>query len=176
MPLSFATAFDRVRRLLQSPEVRELRDPEADVVQIEEYIPGVEYALEGVLDTACCACWRFSTSPIRSTARSSRRRSTSRRRAPPPATQRQIVDAVAARGAARSACTTVRFTRSAASTPRGVLRARSRGAADRRAVREGAALRRERRAAAVDRSRNCCCATRWASRRRVDARAAGRRR
>jgi hypothetical protein len=49
-PLSFATAFDRVRRLLQSPDVRELRDPEADVVQIEEYIPGVEYAVEAVMD------------------------------------------------------------------------------------------------------------------------------
>ena len=49
-PLSFATAFDRVRRLLQSSEVRELRDPEADVVQIEEYIPGFEYALEGTLE------------------------------------------------------------------------------------------------------------------------------
>ncbi len=50
MPLSFATAFDRVRRLLASPEVRELRDPEADVIQIEEYIPGSEYALEGLVE------------------------------------------------------------------------------------------------------------------------------
>jgi len=48
--LSFAAAFDRVRRLLASPEVRELRDPEADVIQIEEYIPGGEYALEGILE------------------------------------------------------------------------------------------------------------------------------
>ena len=48
--LSFATAFDRVRRLLASPEVRELRDPEADVVQIEEYIQGAEYAIEGLLE------------------------------------------------------------------------------------------------------------------------------
>ncbi|HUQ88114.1 MAG TPA: ATP-grasp domain-containing protein [Vicinamibacterales bacterium] len=48
--LSFATAFDRVRRLLASGEVRELRDNEADVVQIEDYIEGAEYALEGLLD------------------------------------------------------------------------------------------------------------------------------
>ncbi|MEO7134349.1 MAG: ATP-grasp domain-containing protein [Vicinamibacterales bacterium] len=48
--MSFATAFDRVRRLLASPEVRELRDPAADVIQIEEYVPGSEYALEGILD------------------------------------------------------------------------------------------------------------------------------
>ena len=49
-PLSFATAFDRVRRLLESGEVRELRDPEADVLQIEEYIAGSEFALEGLLE------------------------------------------------------------------------------------------------------------------------------
>jgi biotin carboxylase len=49
-PVSFATAFERVRRLLQSPDVRELRDPEADVIQIEDYIPGVEYAVEAVLE------------------------------------------------------------------------------------------------------------------------------
>ena len=48
--ISFATAFDRVRRLLESAEVRELRDPEADVVQIEDYIDGAEYALEGLLE------------------------------------------------------------------------------------------------------------------------------
>jgi biotin carboxylase len=48
--LGFATAFNRVRRLLESPEVRELRDPEADVIQIEQYIPGREYALEGILE------------------------------------------------------------------------------------------------------------------------------
>ena len=48
--VSFATAFDRVRRLLASGDVRELRDPEADLVQVEEYIDGTEYALEGLLD------------------------------------------------------------------------------------------------------------------------------
>ena len=48
--LSFTAAFDRVRRLLDSPDVRELRDPDADVIQIEEYLPGCEYALEGVLE------------------------------------------------------------------------------------------------------------------------------
>ena len=49
-PVSFATAFDRVRRLLASSDVREMRDPEADVVQIEEYVPGEEYAVEAVID------------------------------------------------------------------------------------------------------------------------------
>ena len=48
--LSFATAFDRVRLLLESPDVRELKDPEADVIQIESFIPGAEYAVEAILD------------------------------------------------------------------------------------------------------------------------------
>ncbi len=48
--LSFASAFDRIRRLLASAEVKELRDPEADVIQIEQYIPGAEFALEGLLE------------------------------------------------------------------------------------------------------------------------------
>ncbi len=48
--LSFVTAFARVQRLLASSEVRDLHDPESDVIQIESYIPGTEYALEGVLE------------------------------------------------------------------------------------------------------------------------------
>lgn len=48
--LSFVTAFDRVRRLLASPDVRELHDSELEVIQIESYIPGAEYAIEGLLE------------------------------------------------------------------------------------------------------------------------------
>jgi hypothetical protein len=48
--LSFVAAFERIRRLLESPEVKELRDPEADVIQIEQYIPGAEFAFEGLLE------------------------------------------------------------------------------------------------------------------------------
>ena len=48
--LSFVTAFDRLKRLLGSTEVRELRDPEADIIQIENYIPGVEFAIEALMD------------------------------------------------------------------------------------------------------------------------------
>jgi biotin carboxylase len=48
-PASFAAAFDRIRRLLSSDEVKEMRDPESDVIQIEQYIPGSEYAFEGLL-------------------------------------------------------------------------------------------------------------------------------
>ena len=46
----FVSAFGRVQRLLASSEVRELRDPESDVIQIESYISGPEYALEGLLE------------------------------------------------------------------------------------------------------------------------------
>jgi biotin carboxylase len=46
----FYAAFERVRRLLASPDVRELRDAEAGLIQIETYIPGTEYALEGILE------------------------------------------------------------------------------------------------------------------------------
>jgi biotin carboxylase len=48
--VSFAAAFLRIRRLLESTDVKQLRDPEADVIQIEQYVPGAEYALEGLLD------------------------------------------------------------------------------------------------------------------------------
>lgn len=48
--LSFVTAFARVRRLLASADVRELHDPESDVIQVESFIPGAEYAIEGVME------------------------------------------------------------------------------------------------------------------------------
>jgi biotin carboxylase len=48
--VSFASAFTRIRGLLESHDVKNLRDPEADVIQIEQYIPGAEFALEGLLD------------------------------------------------------------------------------------------------------------------------------
>lgn len=48
--LSFLTGFDRVRRLLAASDIRELHDPESDVIQVESYIPGAEFALEGLLE------------------------------------------------------------------------------------------------------------------------------
>lgn len=47
---SLVEAFARIRRLLQSRAVRALREPETDTILVEEYLPGDEYALEGVLD------------------------------------------------------------------------------------------------------------------------------
>jgi biotin carboxylase len=47
---SFMEAYRRLQRLLVATDVRELRDNACGVIQIESYIPGVEYAVEGVLD------------------------------------------------------------------------------------------------------------------------------
>lgn len=46
----FAAAFERIRKLLASPEVGVLRDPAAGFVQVEEYIEGAEFALEGLVE------------------------------------------------------------------------------------------------------------------------------
>jgi biotin carboxylase len=47
---SFVSAYRRLQRLLVSSDVRELRDDASSAIQLESYIPGVEYAVEGVLD------------------------------------------------------------------------------------------------------------------------------
>lgn len=46
----FVAAFERVGKLLSSPEVGVLRDPASDFIQVEEYIEGVEVAVEGLMD------------------------------------------------------------------------------------------------------------------------------
>jgi biotin carboxylase len=48
-PDSFIAAFNRLRILLQSPDIRAERSDAHDVVLIEGFIPGREYALEGLL-------------------------------------------------------------------------------------------------------------------------------
>ncbi|MDP8981210.1 MAG: ATP-grasp domain-containing protein [Acidobacteriota bacterium] len=45
----FAAAFARIRALLDRPEIRRLRDAEDRFVQVEQFIPGREFALEGIL-------------------------------------------------------------------------------------------------------------------------------
>jgi biotin carboxylase len=45
-----AAALTRVRRLLESHDVRALRDPESATVVVEQFVEGQEYALEGVVD------------------------------------------------------------------------------------------------------------------------------
>ena len=48
-PRSLAAALARLGRILQSLDVRALRDPAADLMQIEGFVPGFEVALEGVV-------------------------------------------------------------------------------------------------------------------------------
>jgi len=49
-PASFVAAFTRLVRLLRSTEIRALQDPAHDVVLIEGFIDGREYAVEGILE------------------------------------------------------------------------------------------------------------------------------
>jgi len=49
-PAEFVAAFERLRTLLRAPDVRIERDSAHDVILIESFIPGREYAIEGLLD------------------------------------------------------------------------------------------------------------------------------
>jgi len=49
-PEEAARAFERIRRLLRDPEVRQLREESSGFIQAEEYIAGDEVALEAVVD------------------------------------------------------------------------------------------------------------------------------
>ncbi len=50
----FVAAFERLRRLLLTRDVQGMRDPANDRILVEQFIPGHEFALEGVLE-----CGRF---------------------------------------------------------------------------------------------------------------------
>ncbi len=47
---SFVAAFERIGRLLRSPDIAVLKDPAASLILAEDFIPGVEVALEALLD------------------------------------------------------------------------------------------------------------------------------
>ncbi|MBI3263197.1 MAG: ATP-grasp domain-containing protein [Acidobacteria bacterium] len=49
-PTGFVEAFERVRRLLSTTEVRATRLPGHDTILIEGYVPGVEVAIEAVME------------------------------------------------------------------------------------------------------------------------------
>jgi biotin carboxylase len=49
-PAEFRAAVQRVARLLASPEIQVTREPELDRLLVESYIPGVEVAIEGLLE------------------------------------------------------------------------------------------------------------------------------
>lgn len=48
-PATLRRAWARVSRLLSQPDIRAMRDPEASVILVETFIPGREFAVEGVL-------------------------------------------------------------------------------------------------------------------------------
>lgn len=48
-PDQFTAAFRRIRAILESPEIRLLREPMHRYIQVERYIPGREFALEGLV-------------------------------------------------------------------------------------------------------------------------------
>jgi biotin carboxylase len=48
-PTEFVTAFARIRRILEQPEILRFHDDVNSAIQIEEYIEGREFALEGLM-------------------------------------------------------------------------------------------------------------------------------
>ncbi len=48
--LTFVRAFTRIATLLRSAEIRKMRDPENGWLIAEEFVPGVEVAVEGIVD------------------------------------------------------------------------------------------------------------------------------
>ncbi|MBN9660735.1 MAG: ATP-grasp domain-containing protein [Acidobacteria bacterium] len=48
-PAEFTAAFERIRTLLNAPEMLRHRHPALGYIQVEEYIPGREFALEGLM-------------------------------------------------------------------------------------------------------------------------------
>src|SRR6185312_10536753 len=46
-PQEFVRALVRIRKLLKTPAIARLRDPVSDYVQVEAFLPGREFALEG---------------------------------------------------------------------------------------------------------------------------------
>lgn len=49
-PEEFVAAFDRIRALLLRPEVRVLREAASDFIQVEDYIEGIEVAVEALVE------------------------------------------------------------------------------------------------------------------------------
>jgi biotin carboxylase len=49
-PDEFVAATARVEALLGAPDIRRLKDPANDEILVEGYVPGAEFALEGVLE------------------------------------------------------------------------------------------------------------------------------
>ena len=76
-PAQFVRRGERIARILAEPEVARAEAPRRERSSSRTSFPAPEVALEGLADArASSGSWPSSTSPIRSTGRSSRRRST----------------------------------------------------------------------------------------------------
>ena len=62
-PTELVAASERLRRLLASPETRALRDPANDSFALEEYVPGREVAVEGVVSEGALEVLAISDKP-----------------------------------------------------------------------------------------------------------------
>lgn len=51
--IEFVAAFERIRDLLSAADIRILRDESSAWVQVESYIPGQEFAAEGIVTNGC---------------------------------------------------------------------------------------------------------------------------
>jgi biotin carboxylase len=150
-------AVERVRRMLGAPDVRAMRDPDAGTVLIEGFIPGQEFAVDGVLDHGTLHVLAIFDKPdpldgpfFEETIYVTPSRA-------PAADQSAMHEAVAAR-AARSAWAMGPSMPSAASPPEGYMcskwrRGRSVACAPAHCGSRGTA-------ASPSHSRSCCCGTR----------------
>ena len=59
----FVSAFNRIRALLEQPDVRAERDGAHGTLLIESFVPGKEYALEGVLTDGCLQSFAIFDKP-----------------------------------------------------------------------------------------------------------------
>jgi biotin carboxylase len=59
----FVSAFNRIRALVEQPDVRAERDGAHGTLLIESFIPGSEYALEGVLTDGCLQSFAIFDKP-----------------------------------------------------------------------------------------------------------------
>jgi formate-dependent phosphoribosylglycinamide formyltransferase (GAR transformylase) len=48
-PQEFIAAFARIRKLLKIPSIASMKDPALDYIQVERFLPGSEFALEGLV-------------------------------------------------------------------------------------------------------------------------------
>lgn len=75
-PSELAVAWRRLAALLDTPALRAVEIPTAIACWWSRSCPAPKWPSRGFSRTGGCACWRSSTSPTRSTGRSSRRRFT----------------------------------------------------------------------------------------------------